>query len=40
MAENTSLGIVFGMFSAWFNGIVNNYFMKPQKNGAFGLQEV
>ena len=40
MAENTSLGIVFGMFSTWFNGIVNNYFMKPQKNGAFGLQEV
>lgn len=29
MAENTSLGIVFGMFSTWFNGIVNNYFMKP-----------
>lgn len=40
MAENTSLGIVFGMFSTWFNGIVNNYFMKPQKNGAFGLREV
>ena len=40
MAENTSLGIVFGMFSTWFNGIINNYLMKPQKNGAFGLQEV
>lgn len=40
MAENTSIGIVFGMFSTWFNGIVNNYFMKPQKNGAFGFQEV
>ena len=40
MAENVSLGIVFGMFSTWFNGIVNTYFMKPQKNGAFGLQEI
>lgn len=40
MAENTSLGVVFGMFSTWFNGIVNNYFMKPQKNGAFGLRSV
>lgn len=40
MAENTSIGIVFGMFSTWFNGIVNNYFMKPQKNGAFGLQQI
>lgn len=39
MAENVSLGIVFGMFSTWFNGIVNTYFMKPQRNGAFGLQE-
>lgn len=40
MAENMSLGIVFGMFSTWFNGITNTYFMKPQRNGAFGLQEV
>lgn len=40
MAENVSLGIVFGMFSTWFNGIVNNYFMKPQRNGAFGLQQI
>lgn len=40
MAENISLGIVYGMFSTWFNGIVNNYFMKPQRNGAFGLKEV
>lgn len=40
MMENVSLGIVYGMFSTWFNGIVNTYFMKPQKNGAFGLQEI
>lgn len=29
MAENTSLGIMFGMFTTWMNGIVNNYFMSP-----------
>lgn len=39
MYEHTSYGMVFGMFTSWFNGIINNYFMKAQKNGAFGLLE-
>ena len=38
MAEYTSLMAVFGMFTTWFNGIVNNYFMKSQENGAFGYR--
>lgn len=37
MAENTSLGIMFGMFTTWMNGIVNNYFMAPQKNNVSRL---
>lgn len=37
MAENTSLGIMFGMFTTWMNGIVNNYFMSPQKNNVSKL---
>lgn len=39
MAEHVSAGIIYGMFSTWLSGIVNNYFMKPQRNGAFGLLE-
>lgn len=37
MAENTCLGTLFGMFTTWMNGIVNTYFMKPQKNGVSRL---
>lgn len=39
MAESHSLGICFGMFTTWLNGIVNNYLMKPQKNGVSKLLE-
>lgn len=39
MAENTSLGIMFGMFTTWMNGIVNNYFMAPQKNNVSRLMQ-
>ncbi len=39
MAEFHSLGICFGMFTTWMNGIVNNYLMKPQKNGVSKLLE-
>lgn len=39
MAENTSLGIMFGMFTTWMNGIVNNYFMAPQKNNVSKLMQ-
>lgn len=39
MAENTSLGIMFGMFTTWMNGIVNNYFMAPQKNNVSRLTQ-
>ena len=27
MEENTSYGFLFGSFSTWMNGIINNYFM-------------
>lgn len=39
MCEFHSLGICFGMFTTWMNGIVNNYFMKPQRNGISQLLE-
>lgn len=39
MSEFHSLGICFGMFTTWMNGIVNNYFMKPQRNGISQLLE-
>lgn len=39
MAESHSLGICFGMFTTWMNGIVNTYLMKPQKNGISKLLE-
>lgn len=39
MAENTSLGIMFGMFTTWMNGTVNNYFMAPQKNNVSRLTQ-
>jgi hypothetical protein len=37
MSENMCLGTLFGMFTTWMNGIVNTYFMKPQKNGVSKL---
>lgn len=40
MMENYSWCIFFGMFTTWMNGIVNNYFMKSQRNGAFGYNRV
>lgn len=33
MAEHKSYGFMFGSFSTWMNGIINNYFMPTQKNG-------
>lgn len=39
MAGFHSLGICFGMFTTWLNGIVNTYCMKPQKNGVSRLIE-
>lgn len=39
MAENASYGFLFGSFSTWMNGIVNNYFMGPQKNGVSQLRQ-
>lgn len=29
MYENWALGVTFGMFTTWFNGIYNTYFSKP-----------
>lgn len=39
MAESHSLGICFAMFTTWLNGIINNYCMKPQRNGISKLLE-
>lgn len=39
MAEHASYGFLFGTFSTWMNGIVNNYFMGPQKNGVSQLKQ-
>lgn len=38
MAENASYGFLFGSFSTWMNGIINNYFMPTQKNGVSALK--
>lgn len=38
MAENTSYGFLFGSFSTWMNGIINNYFMPTQKNGVSAMK--
>lgn len=38
MNEFASYGVLFGSFSTWMNGIVNNYFMDTQKNGFTGLK--
>lgn len=40
MMENYSWCMIFGMFTTWMNGIVNNYFMKSQRNGAFGYRRI
>ena len=37
MYENTFWGYMFGTFSTWMNGIVNNYFSSAQKNGVSEL---
>jgi hypothetical protein len=37
MYENTFWGYMFGTFSTWMNGIVNNYFAPAQKNGVSEL---
>ena len=39
MAEHASWGFLFGSFSTWMNGIINNYFMGPQKNGVSQLKQ-
>ena len=39
MAEHASYGFLFGSFSTWMNGIVNNYFMSNQKNGVSQLRQ-
>ena len=38
MEENASYGFLFGSFSTWMNGIINNYFMPTQKNGVSSLK--
>lgn len=38
MEENASYGVLFGSFSTWMNGILNNYFMPTQKNGVSSLK--
>lgn len=40
MMEQYTFVTIFGMFTTWMNGIVNNYFMKSQRNGAFGYNRV
>lgn len=40
MMENYSWCMIFGMFTTWMNGIINNYAMKSQRNGAFGYNRV
>lgn len=40
MMEQYAFCQIFGMFTTWMNGIVNNYFMKSQRNGAFGYKRV
>ena len=39
MQEHTSYGFLFGSFSTWMNGIVNNYFMSAQENGVSQLKQ-
>lgn len=38
MSEHASYGFLFGSFSTWMNGIVNNYFMPIQKNSISQLK--
>lgn len=38
MEEHKSYGFMFGSFSTWMNGIVNNYFMPTQKNGVSAMK--
>lgn len=38
MAEHAAYGFLFGSFSTWMNGIVNNYFMSTQKNSISQLK--
>lgn len=39
MAEHRSYGFLFGSFSTWMNGIINNYFLPTQRNGVSQLQQ-
>ncbi len=39
MHEFASYGFLFGSFTTWMNGIVNNYFMSTQKNGVSMMKE-
>lgn len=40
MMEQYTFINIFGMFTTWMNGIVNNYFMESQSNNAFGYNRV
>lgn len=38
--EYHSYGFLLGMFSTYMNGMMNNYFMKPQKNNVTMLKQI
>ena len=40
MYENWALGIAFGMFTTWFNGIHNTYFAKAGQYATNKLKQV
>lgn len=40
MMDNMAVGYTLGMFTTWMNGIVNTYFMKPQKNNVTRYRQV
>lgn len=40
MYENWALGVSFGMFTTWFNGIYNNYFAKAGQYATSKLKQV